>query len=195
MRVYTRQGDQGQTSLGDGRRVLKNDPRIETCGTIDELNSALGVAAAWSRSDQSKEICDLLLRLQRRLFDLGADLGAPRNSSQAAPVQRIRSADSTWLEKQIDLAAAQLPPLKQFILPGGSGLAAHLHLARTICRRAERRLIALMEKEDVGPEALVYLNRLGDLLFMLARLANHRQGVGDTPWSGGVKPDPPGAEI
>jgi cob(I)alamin adenosyltransferase len=179
MRIYTRQGDQGQTTLFDGRRVSKNDLRVQTYGAVDELNSHLGLAIAHCGHNELK---NLLQQLQHQLFDLGADLATPLDSPNSARVRRITAADSTALEKHIDKATAQITPLKEFILPGGSVLAAQLHVARTVCRRAEQLLVTLMQNENVGPYVLVYLNRLSDLIFTLARLANHLDGVDDITW-------------
>ena len=179
MRIYTRQGDKGQTTLFDGTRVSKCNLRLHTYGTLDELNSMLGIAAAMC---VHPDLRALLESLQQQLFDLGADLATPVGSKNAAKVRRFTTEDAAALEPQIDAAAARLPPLKTFVLPGGSVLAAQLHVARTVCRRAERHLVELMEREEVGPGPLVYLNRLSDLLFMLARLANQLEGVPDVAW-------------
>jgi len=183
MKIYTRQGDQGQTTLFDGKRVSKNDLRVQTYGAVDELNSHLGLAIAYcGDSEQHTKLKILLQNLQHQLFDLGADLATPLDSPNSARVRRITAADSTALEKQIDDATAQITPLKEFILPGGSVLAAELHVARTVCRRAERLLVTLMQNENVGPYVLVYLNRLSDLLFTLARWANKLDGVPNITW-------------
>lgn len=185
MKIYTRQGDQGQTGLFDGTRVSKDDLRIEAYGTVDELNSVLGTAIA-SCGDHTLQT--LLLNIQHQLFDLGADLATPLKSTNARRVRRIMAADTEFLEKQIDLATSRLPPLKEFVLPGGAMSAAQLHVARTVCRRAERRLVTLMQREKLDPQPLIYLNRLSDLLFTLARLANHLHGVPDVPWQPGSEP-------
>ena len=179
MKIYTRHGDTGQTTLFDGRRVAKNNLRIDTYGTVDELNSALGLAIAFCKD---VAINAALARIQHQLFDLGADLATPLDSPSQKKVPRVGENESRWLEEQIDLATAELPPLKEFILPGGSTAAAQLHAARTICRRGERLLVTLMEQENLGPGPLMYLNRLSDYLFVAARLANKRAGSGDVPW-------------
>ncbi len=182
MKIYTKQGDAGQTTLSDGRRVRKDDLRVETYGTVDELNALLGLAAAHCPHAALREV---LAALQHQLFNLGADLATPPDAPGGAKVPRIDAAAIAFLERQIDLAAAQLPPLKHFVLPGGCTLAAHLHVARTVCRRAERRLITLMAQESLGPDVLIYLNRLSDLLFTLARLANQLAATPDVAWRPG----------
>ncbi|MGC8540156.1 MAG: cob(I)yrinic acid a,c-diamide adenosyltransferase [Phycisphaerae bacterium] len=179
MRIYTRQGDQGQTSLFDGTRVSKDDMRLATYGTVDELNSWLGMAASICRHEQLRE---LLNQLQHQLFDLGADLATPIDSPNSSRVNRINPQHAANLELQIDAATAELPVLKEFILPGGSPLASHLHIARTVCRRAERHLVELIRQQPTGEAPLVYLNRLSDLLFVLARLANKLDGHPETHW-------------
>lgn len=170
MRIYTRTGDQGETGLFGGKRVSKASLRIEAYGTVDELNSLLGLVAAEAKDAQIKT---LLERIQNELHIVEAELANP--SESAGP--RIQAQHVTALETQCDLLEAELPPLKRFILPGGSRLGAQLHLARTVARRAERRVVALATKEAVNPELIKYLNRLSDLLFLLARTANHRTGA------------------
>ncbi len=179
MRIYTRQGDHGQTTLFDGKRVSKDHLRLATYGTVDELNSWLGMAVSLCRHEQLRQI---LNQLQHGLFDLGADLATPLDSPNSALVNRIQVRHAAEMEKQIDTFTAELLPLKQFILPGGSPLAAHLHIARTVCRRAERHLVELMREEQTGEAPLIYLNRLSDLLFVLARLANKLDGHPETHW-------------
>ena len=181
MKIYTRQGDAGMTGLFDGRRVPKNHPRLETCGTLDELNSHLGLAVTECRH---AALQGQLLDLQRQLFVLGADLATPLRAATKHKIRRIKAGDVQALERQIDRAAAQLPALKRFILPGGGLTAARIHVARAVCRRAERHLTVLMRdrSDSVGTQPLVYLNRLGDLLFMLARLANKLDGITETEW-------------
>jgi cob(I)alamin adenosyltransferase len=179
MRIYTRQGDQGQTTLFDGTRVGKDHLRLATYGTVDELNSWLGLAASTCRHESLRQ---LLNDLQHQLFDLGADLATPLDSPNSRLVHRIQPHHAAEMEKHIDLATAELPPLKQFILPGGSPLASQLHIARTVCRRAERHLVELMRHEQTGEAPLIYLNRLSDLLFVLARLANKLDGHAETHW-------------
>jgi cob(I)alamin adenosyltransferase len=170
MKIYTRTGDSGETSLFGGSRVAKNDPRIEAYGTVDELNSAIGVArASWPSSPIDKQ----LSAIQSDLFDIGAHLAAPGND-RFAGVEPRRIEE---LERAIDAMESELPPLTSFIIPGGSLAAAQLHVARTVCRRAERRVVAL---EDTATVA--YLNRLSDYLFVAARYANRGHGVPDTPW-------------
>ena len=168
MKIYTRTGDLGETSLFGGARVSKSDPRIDAYGTVDELNALIGVArASWQESPIDAQLADI----QSDLFDLGAHLAAP-GSTRFMAVPELRTAE---LERLIDAMESELEPLKSFILPGGSLAAAHLHVARTVCRRAERLLVALDEE-------VAYLNRLSDYLFVAARLANRHQGVEDIAW-------------
>jgi cob(I)alamin adenosyltransferase len=164
-RIYTRGGDLGETSLGDGSRVPKLDPRIAAFGTVDELNSLLGVALA---GGISSEIRPVLERIQNELFDAGADISVPVATSGL----RISQAQVDALEADCDRFNADLPELKSFVLPGGSEAAARLHVARAVCRRAERDALAAAEEVDLNPLVVVYLNRLSDLLFILARAAN-----------------------
>ena len=179
-RIYTKTGDQGQTSLWGGVRVSKDDLRVEAYGSLDELNSALGLL----RSLGPNETHDALLRsIQNHLFRMGSELAAAdRAKLSFAP---ISDENVVFLERSIDACEEQLPPLKQFILPGGSGLGATCHLARTFCRRAERRVVSLSATQEgsVSPELIKYLNRLSDLLFVLARLLNQESGVEEEPWS------------
>ena len=180
MKIYTKQGDAGLTALFDGRRVSKDHLRIETYGTVDELNSVLGVAIAGCGHEALR---GLLIQLQHQLFVLGGDLATPADSKNAGKIQRITAEHVTFLEKQIDAATEQLPALRRFILPGGGATASQLHIARTVCRRAERRLVTLAGSgENVGGVAIIYVNRVSDLLFTLARLANRLDGVQDTEW-------------
>ncbi len=176
MKIYTRTGDKGETSLFGGSRIAKNDPRIEAYGTIDELNSFLGIArASWPASPIDAQ----LQRVQSDLFDIGAYLAAPGT-------ERFRSVDAhriEELEQGIDAMEAELQPLTTFIVPGGSPAAAELHVARTVCRRAERRVVALEESSAEMQTTIAYLNRLSDFLFVAARVANRRHGAADTPWS------------
>lgn len=169
-KVYTRAGDKGQTSLVGGARVSKSCMRVDAYGEVDELNSLIGLARA---TVQDKEIDEVLGMIQNDLFTLGADLASPSEIQ----VPRIDESFVTELEGLADHFLAQLEPLKEFILPGGSEAGATLHLARTVARRAERRAVALSETEQLNEQAIVYLNRLSDLLFILARAANHRGGV------------------
>lgn len=185
MKIYTGTGDTGETGLYGGERVGKDDARVEAYGTVDEANAALGLAAASVRDDEIRRI---VTRLQNELFILGADLATPLSREAVAGkpiVPRITAGDSVGLEGVIDALEADLPALRQFILPGGVPGAAALHLARAVVRRAERRVVALrrVAADDVNLETLRYLNRLADLLFVLARAENQRAGVEDTPWS------------
>jgi cob(I)alamin adenosyltransferase len=182
MKIYTKTGDAGQTGLFGGPRVAKDDPRIEAYGAVDELNAALGLARAESLPP---EIDTLLARVQNELFDLGAELATPNPAAHGMAV--LGPAHCETLERAIDRHEATLPPLKEFILPGGSRGAAALHLARTICRRAERRLVTLVHSsaEPVSQNLVIYLNRLGDLLFVLTRATNAAAGVADVPWRKG----------
>jgi cob(I)alamin adenosyltransferase len=167
-RIYTRAGDAGETSLGDGRRVPKTDPRIEAYGTVDELNSLLGLVLA---GDLPREFRPWLEGIQNDLFDLGADLSVPLEDERRERL-RVASGQVERLEELCDLVNDRLDPLTSFVLPGGTETAARLHVARAACRRAERRVVALAQAESVNPVVLGYLNRLSDLLFILARAAN-----------------------
>jgi cob(I)alamin adenosyltransferase len=178
MRIYTKTGDKGNTSLFGGKRTTKASPRIETYGTVDELNSGLGIARALN---PQLDLDEIIARLQNDLFVLGADLATP-SGTRSSNVQRIQSDQITYLEETIDRLDSHLQPLSTFVLPGGSQLASQLHLARTICRRAERFVVKLSRKEKVGPLCVIYLNRLSDLLFVMARYANHLEGRQETPW-------------
>ena len=181
MKIYTRTGDDGTTGLLGPGRVRKNDPRVEACGSVDELNAALGVARAL---DAGAWVSAELGAIQARLFSLGAELAATATAPLAG-LERIGEADVMALEGIIDRLEKDLPPLKNFILPAGHVLAAQLHLARTVCRRAERRVVALAESSTVEPRLVHYLTRLADLLFVMARWCNPRAGVGDTEWRAG----------
>ncbi|MBI5473216.1 MAG: cob(I)yrinic acid a,c-diamide adenosyltransferase [Ignavibacteriae bacterium] len=178
MKIYTKTGDKGDTSLFGGQRVPKDALRIEAYGTVDELNSLLGVV----RSDNvNADIDGVLEHVQNQLFNLGADLATPRSTS-AKNIIRIGPKDAQLLEKMIDKFDAHLKPLKSFVIPGGARVAARLHFARTVCRRAERVAVRLSRNEDIGDDITVYLNRLSDLLFVLARYANHVANVPETKW-------------
>jgi cob(I)alamin adenosyltransferase len=170
-RIYTRGGDRGETSLGDGRRIPKTDPRIEAYGTVDELNSFLGVVLA--APDLSNEFRPWLERVQNDLFDVGADLCVPLADERER--LRVTQRQIEWLEGLCDLVNERLEPLKSFILPAGGEVASRLHVARAVCRRAERRSVSLAQAQDANPLALAYLNRLSDFLYILARAAS--QGV------------------
>ena len=176
-RIYTRGGDKGETSLGDGSRVKKHALRVEAYGTVDEANAAIGLA----RLHAADAVLEMLARIQNDLFDLGADLCTPRDRPEE---RRARCASSPSqverLEREIDAMNADLKPLDSFVLPGGTPLAAQLHLARTVTRRAERLVTALAEAEPLNPEAVKYLNRLSDHLFVLSRVANRE--TGDILW-------------
>ena len=182
MKVYTRTGDDGTTALFGGNRVAKSHPRISAYGTVDEANAALGMArAALGDSDAARRADDLLARLQNELFVLGGDLASPGDVTY--PVPRIEEAHVDALEADIDALTADLPPLKHFVLPGGTPAAAALHLGRTVSRRAERLVVETAALEEVSHEALHYLNRLSDLLFTLARWVNLQAGVEEPVWA------------
>lgn len=183
MKIYTKNGDTGETSLLGGQRVPKDALRIEAYGTVDELNSALGIARAFKPSG---DIDEILARMQSDLFILGAELAAS-SGKQASKVEAIGNGHVTFLEEAIDRLEARLTALKSFILPGGVPVAAQLHLARTICRRAERHAVRLSKNETVDPLCIVYLNRLSDALFVLARYANHIVGEHEVPWIAPLK--------
>jgi len=178
-KIYTRGGDAGETSLGDGSRVSKLDPRIAAYGTVDELNSALGVVVA---GDCPGEIRAVLVRVQNELFDLGADLSVPLEHEG-----RLRTTQEQIdaLEAECDRFNAELPELKSFVLPGGTEAATRLHVARTVCRRAERETLLAADTRAISPLTLVYLNRLSDLLFILARAANAAAGHEEPLWKPG----------
>jgi cob(I)alamin adenosyltransferase len=180
-RIYTRGGDKGETSLGDGTRVAKQSPRVEAYGTVDEANAAIGLARLHVDADADA----MLARIQNDLFDLGADLCTPEDGRRAAGALRIVAAQVARLEGEIDRMNAALRPLDSFILPGGTAAAAHLHLARTVTRRAERLVCALAAAEKVNPEAIKYLNRLSDHLFVLGRRVNDN-GARDILWQPGA---------
>jgi cob(I)alamin adenosyltransferase len=180
-RIYTRGGDKGETSLGDGSRVAKQSPRVDAFGTVDEANAAIGLA----RLHTEGEADEMLARIQNELFDLGADLCTPEEGRRTAGALRIVAAQVARLEREIDGMNALLRPLDSFILPGGSAAAAHLHLARTVTRRAERLVCALAAVETVNPEAVKYLNRLSDHLFVLGRGLNDN-GAKDVLWQPGA---------
>ena len=179
MKIYTKTGDSGETSLFDGTRVMKNDPRVAAYGDVDELQAVMGVAAAHAEDPALK---DMIVSLQRDLFALGARLADPAHKI-APRVSKIviDEASVARLEAWIDGLETELPPLRHFILSGGSAAGAALHLARTVCRRAERAVLSL-GASAVEPIVLVYLNRLSDLLFVMARTANHRAAVSETEW-------------
>ncbi len=179
MKIYTKTGDTGSTSLFSGGRVKKDHLRVEAYGTVDELNSLLGVARASSPTVQTDE---WLETVQNHLFRLGSDLATPMDA-KADWLVRIEAESIEWLESTIDQMTETLPALKNFILPGGCVASAHLQVARTVCRRAERVTVALAEGEAVGEQVLPYLNRLSDWLFTLARYENAQVGIPETKWS------------
>ncbi len=181
-RIYTKSGDRGETALGDGQRVAKDHPRVEAYGRVDELNAVLGLVAAYCPDAPEAA---LLRAIQNELFDVGADLCVPAaEGEQPGAVLRVTAAQVERLEKAIDRLNEGLEPLRSFVLPGGTPAAAWLHLARTVCRRAERAVVTLAKSEPVNPQAVVYLNRLSDFLFVLARVANGG-GKGDVLWAPG----------
>ena len=185
MKIYTRTGDTGDTGLYGGDRVRKDDVRVEAYGTVDEAGAALGVAAAHL---QDNEVRALVTRIQDELFVVGADLATPIDREERAGkpiVPRVTESQTDSLELLIDRYEAELAPLRQFILPGGTPGAAYLHLARTVLRRAERRCVSLLDAQpaEVNPHVVTYLNRAADLLFVLARVANRRADVEDVPWT------------
>lgn len=178
-RIYTKSGDGGETGLGDGTRVPKDHPRVTAYGEVDELNAVLGLFAVHCPDSPERE---LVRGIQNDLFDLGADLCVPAVDGEiAGQMLRITEGQATRLEQEIDRVNDRLQPLNSFILPGGSPAAAWLHLARTVCRRAERSVVALSHAEPVNRHAVIYLNRLSDLLFVLSRAAN-RDGADDVLW-------------
>lgn len=181
MKIYTRSGDEGETSLFGGRRVPKDDSRVDAYGNVDELNAVLGLAAVCDPQDLERE---LIMEIQRDLFSIGGRLASPDPDrvSQALQKAVVPHDRIDALEAAIDRMYLELPPLKQFILPGGTVKSAYLHLARTVCRRAERSVVALNNESGVPREILTYLNRLSDFLFTLARLANHRAELPDETW-------------
>jgi cob(I)alamin adenosyltransferase len=182
-RIYTKSGDKGETGLGDGTRVPKDAPRVAAIGDVDELNAVLGLVVA--NCPDFPEAA-LLHAIQNDLFDLGADLCVPlQEQEESGKCLRVTAAQAERLEQAIDRLNANLAPLNSFILPGGALAAAWLHLARTVCRRAERAVVTLMHTETVNPQVLIYLNRLSDCLFVLARAANDN-GKGDVLWVPGA---------
>lgn len=176
MKIYTRRGDAGQTDLYGGQRVSKDSRRVEAYGTVDELNCALGKVLSM---ELPEAISSVLITIQGWLFRLGADLANPKIQAQNV---FLGDAQIEQLEKWIDEFQEELPPLRSFILPGGVPAAAELHWVRSLCRRAERRAMTLSASETISPAALPFMNRLGDLLFVLARWVNHQAGAGEVPW-------------
>lgn len=185
MKIYTKAGDDGTTGLFGGSGIAKDDPRVEAYGTVDELAAAVGLARA---SELPRDLDDDLHALLTLLFRLGAELACTPGREAKLGVPLVDERDVAWLEGRIDAHQAELPLLREFVLPGGTRAAAALHLARTVCRRAERRVVSAGRGQALSAKLVVTLNRLGDLLFVLARRANHLGGAGDVPWnlSGGA---------
>ena len=182
MKIYTRTGDAGETGLFGGARVDRDDPRVEAYGTVDELNSCLGVARALAPSAQTDAS---LQQIQSDLFTVGAELATVPCKEDKLRMALVAASDIERLEAWIDRSEAPLEPLKNFVLPGGCPAAAELHRARTVCRRAERRTLTAGRSSAIRSEIVIYLNRLSDLLFVLARYENHVTGVADIPWNAG----------
>jgi cob(I)alamin adenosyltransferase len=183
MKLYTRTGDTGTTGLFGGSRVPKDTARVEAYGTLDELNAALGFAAALlSEASAPEARRSDLAQIQSDLFRLGAELAAPENAARVTPGRQVDDADVARLEGWIDARETEVQPLRQFIVPGGTPAAAALHQARAVARRAERRVVTLSRTESVRGEVIRYLNRLSDLLFVMARAENARNGAAETPW-------------
>ncbi len=181
-KIYTRGGDRGETSLGDGRRIAKYDRRVDAYGTVDETNGVIGLARLYVDGGSADA---MLSRIQNDLFDLGADLCTPQTGRKAEGALRIIDSQVERLEREIDTMNAELAPLTSFILPGGTPAAAHLHHARTVARRAERLMCALAGNEDINATAIRYINRLSDHLFVFARWLNDK-GAGDVLWVPGA---------
>jgi cob(I)alamin adenosyltransferase len=179
-KIYTRRGDDGSTGLFGGPRVRKDDLRVVAYGDVDELNSALGMAREELAEGDLRSLID---SFQSELFDLGAELATPDAAQAPKEVPRVSAQSVARLEREIDRLTEELPPMKNFILPGGSRPGAALHFCRTVCRRAERKVVELAESAPVSAEALAYLNRLSDLLFVMARAANLRAGGREIPWT------------
>ena len=180
-KIYTRGGDKGQTSLGNGARVSKDDIRVDAYGDVDELNAIIGIARLHSEEDAD----GLLARIQNDLFDLGADLCTPHDDAPKYPPLRMTEEQVLYLEKEIDSLNSELKPLNSFILPGGSAVSAYLHHARTVCRRAERRIVSLGTVENINEISIRYINRLSDLLFVMSRYLNEK-GDNDVLWVPGA---------
>ena len=178
-KIYTKTGDKGDTSLFGGQRVPKDALRIEAYGTVDELNSMVGLVVSGCADAEMNEV---LVMLQKKLFEVGADLATPQNLEKKQ-IRRIGTRDAQQLERVIDAIEKKLKPLTAFILPGGSPTAARLHFARTVCRRAERAVVRLSRHEDIGDDVIIFLNRLSDLLFVLARYANFLANVAEIKWT------------
>lgn len=185
LKIYTRTGDGGETGLFGGQRVRKDHVRVDAYGDVDELNSVLGMVCTHLEQQGDARMVEGLRQIQADLFTVGANLATPApedGGRETDYIPALPAGRSAWMEEWIDRAEEELEPLKAFILPGGTPAAASLHLARTVCRRAERKTVTLSHEAHVGAEFIQYLNRLSDLLFTLARLANRRAGVPDVPW-------------
>lgn len=181
MKIYTKKGDKGETSLLNGKKVQKSNIRVETYGTVDECNSVIGAALSAEIDEGLKKD---LSKVSSTLFSLGSDLAAPLETPQKIQIKRISETEVVWLEKKIDEYTDALPPLKNFILPGGTSAAAHLHMARAVCRRAERLCVSLNEVSSINKVAVRFLNRLSDYLFTAARFANFKAGAEEIIWRG-----------
>jgi cob(I)alamin adenosyltransferase len=179
VKIYTKTGDRGDTRLFDGTKVRKHDDRVDAYGDVDELNSFIGAAAAFLNDP---DLNTILAEIQKDLFSVGAQLADPGFKKQSKAKFQVPRERITALENAIDNFETELPPLRQFILAGGGHAGALLHVARTVCRRAERRVVSLSEKLEVNPDVIEYLNRLSDFLFVIARLVNHREGKQEIPW-------------
>jgi cob(I)alamin adenosyltransferase len=179
MKIYTKTGDRGDTRLFDGTHVRKNDDRVEAYGDVDELNSFIGAACAFLRD---ASLVEVLAAVQKDLFSVGAQLADPRSAERSSGKFRVSRERIQDLENAIDNFETELPPLRQFILAGGGQAGAMLHVARTVCRRAERRVVSLAEHVEVHPDVIEYMNRLSDFLFVIARVVNHREGREEIPW-------------
>ncbi len=177
MKIYTKKGDTGETSLFGGQKVLKSSKRIDTYGTVDELNSIVGAASSYSIDSTTRQLLNVI---QKQLFVLGADLSTP--FSRKEKINRIGKSEIEFLEHSIDELEKSLEPLISFILPGGSQAGAQLHVARTVCRRAERLAVECLQEEDISEISIKYLNRLSDFLFMLARFENMKAGKEEIKW-------------
>jgi cob(I)alamin adenosyltransferase len=178
MKIYTKTGDQGETGLFGGQRVRKDALRIEAYGSVDEVNSVIGIVQSMNPPDA---LVPMLSQIQNDLFVVGADLATPA-AKTGMHVERVEAARSAVLEQYIDALEEMLPPLRSFILPGGTQAAAQLHFARTVCRRAERHIVRLSHEEAIGDAVIIYVNRLSDFLFVAARYANHAMGAAEIPW-------------
>ncbi len=179
MKIYTKTGDKGETSLFGGQRVSKDNLRIEAYGTVDELNSVLGMA--WNEIHDT-DVKETVRKIQNDLFTLGADLATPLEKDSRVNITRIGIECIEWVEKKIDFFEEKLPELRAFIIPGGSKSASILHFARTVSRRAERNVVTLSKSVDIGDNIVIYLNRLSDLFFVLSRYENYAVGTPDTEW-------------